>query len=781
MSNKSLRDARVTLDSLYRATEGSAEHASRRRDKSGELSEAVSAGVGQTLTQSRRRKGVQLVGAGQRAGSPRLTATSGLVCGSPRTVRRPAGPPASTQQSKPKQKTAKKTGLRDAKSPLRQPASLAKLGKQQASLQAFARGLLHADTSLRATQSRHTGIADDLAAGRQTAGSSGSLRLVRGKTGKKGPSKKASREVTRDNPQETSLAYVSLLCSPSIKNGSHAGAGEQPVGPMSGTDTTWSRGREGTSKHTVQHKLAKRTSPPDTAPHHAGSRSPQPARTAGAQKTQKALKVDVTGSKKKQKVTVELAMPGESQGGKKAKSASKDRRPRRAAHAWPRETQPAGPAGELQRHYLLGLVARAGTNSSDLSTCQRSTVKLGQLRQWRLAGQAADASRTRKPQMRGQHQADDSDCTEQPGDEDRAAETIQKFYRDWNSGQLEDRDADAKAHTGLAEGCQKARYRDGLSFGVQAHHAGQVSHSLSSGYDQEISLCLSHTKYTDRKQGTAVVVVAGQGLDSRGPVLTPNSFDKLDSRPDIFRSIFKIVSSAKKQRAGAQSAVAQQQVSSGQDQLKDMTECHAQQDGIVMELHLDASTNRDDLAAQQRCDQPSVPPIDLNNLHCFAREEYGKWNKVTSLLHVIEGKLGGRAADEVHLLFRQLEAFAEGSKKNVKEAFFPLDSAVSQGVSELGTFRQDSSRHADSFFERKKALCKALPVEAQWRDRPTAQQLDWDRGSSVEAADSPAQSQRVANVRRAGNQVALERWVDQSVLVRSSSSGNLLEKQQSQL
>jgi hypothetical protein len=97
-----------------------------------------------------------------------------------------------------------------------------------------------------------------------------------------------------------------------------------------------------------------------------------------------------------------------------------------------------------------------------------------------------------------------------------------------------------------------------------------------------------------------------------------------------------------------------------------------------------------------------VPRMNFDIWNKFAKEEYKKWGTVKTLLHIIEGKMGGKAADEVQDLFRQLETFAECSKQNLREAFLKNEAGLSNQPSDARSMRLETSRSV--WYRRKQFL-----------------------------------------------------------------------------
>lgn len=72
-----------------------------------------------------------------------------------------------------------------------------------------------------------------------------------------------------------------------------------------------------------------------------------------------------------------------------------------------------------------------------------------------------------------------------------------------------------------------------------------------------------------------------------------------------------------------------------------------------------------------------------NIVHNLAKMEYLKWSRMKNMIHSIEAKLGAKAAEEVKSLLKEIETYTETSKKNLKDAFFANEAAISNQPSEI--------------------------------------------------------------------------------------------------
>jgi Fe-S cluster biosynthesis and repair protein YggX len=161
----------------------------------------------------------------------------------------------------------------------------------------------------------------------------------------------------------------------------------------------------------------------------------------------------------------------------------------------------------------------------------------------------------------------------------------------------------------------------------------------------------------------------------------------------------------------------------------------------------------------------------------FAKEEYAKWGKVASLIHNIEDKLGNKAAEEVQQLFKQLEIFAETSKKNLKEVFQVNDSYLSNHLSEGRSSRHDLHSKAE-FFERKVAL-RGNP-RSSIRESENVEENVKDHGSSRDhQSENPSEGLlKKAKIKKLFSKDTLEKWVDlnEGELMKSVRSVSCMEK-----
>jgi hypothetical protein len=86
-------------------------------------------------------------------------------------------------------------------------------------------------------------------------------------------------------------------------------------------------------------------------------------------------------------------------------------------------------------------------------------------------------------------------------------------------------------------------------------------------------------------------------------------------------------------------------------------------------------------------------------VHNLAKMEYLKWSRMKNMIHSIEAKLGAKAAEEVKSLLKEIETYTETSKKNLKDAFFANEAAISNQPSEIRRLSnlEESKLRSDKF------------------------------------------------------------------------------------
>ena len=213
------------------------------------------------------------------------------------------------------------------------------------------------------------------------------------------------------------------------------------------------------------------------------------------------------------------------------------------------------------------------------------------------------------------------------------------------------------------------------------------------------------------------------------------------------------------------------------------TEDAVQQETLVDRLnHDDESVSRNKRLLKNKVEsdedrmkrKPRVPRINIHNVNQFAKEEYQKWGQVTSFIHSIGKKMGGKVAAEVEDLMKKLEQFAESTKKNLKENYLSSEYGLSRQMSEVRSMRIDSKgQQASSFFERKMAINKSQQFDGI--DRPSWEVLA--SGGTNEIGRDPVspdsgmkKEEKMASTSKRSSKVMLEKWVDSSVTMNNRSS-----------
>lgn len=75
--------------------------------------------------------------------------------------------------------------------------------------------------------------------------------------------------------------------------------------------------------------------------------------------------------------------------------------------------------------------------------------------------------------------------------------------------------------------------------------------------------------------------------------------------------------------------------------------------------------------------------LGKDELEVLAKQEYVKWSQMRNMIQFIEDRLGSRAAQEVKSLFKQMEEYADKSKKSLKETFLNNETCLSNQLSEI--------------------------------------------------------------------------------------------------
>lgn len=438
------------------------------------------------------------------------------------------------------------------------------------------------------------------------------------------------------------------------------------------------------------------------------------------------------------------------------------------------------PPRQLQRHYLLNNIneIRDSFSESSLQTDDhRKTIKIGAVEKLRDLKKATAQDKTRK-RIKGSHSKDrEIVANERSSENELVAETIQNFYRDWNSNVMDEKNEDPVVEEDERQKSSIAYEQVKISFGAIDTPIQKESSSLSSVYNRDVSLCLSHTKYGNNKSKP---IVDNYLLERHKAILAQQKKDTLNKiyqKPEVFRSIYKLVTSAKKikeinlilpeERNGSSSIDSKHNLNP-----ESITKLPKKVD---IKIH-DQSREDDPPCAETKTKFPKVPKINLQNWNNFAKEEYNKWAKVTSLLHIIEDKIGSKAAEDVIHLFKQLESFAEHSKKNLKEVFLPPETGMSNTLSDIGTLRQESSFKGNSFFERKMAIRKVIPLEPLPSSGSCNPYQDVENIIDKDGIESPHLSKSGTDYKKQLESMTLEKWVNPLPVLRNSNSAIKLEK-----
>lgn len=441
------------------------------------------------------------------------------------------------------------------------------------------------------------------------------------------------------------------------------------------------------------------------------------------------------------------------------------------------------PPKQLQRHYLLNRAAYVKESFSDSSLQtddQRRTIKIGAVEKLRDLEKSIAQDRTRKRFKISDSRERGVGANEGSSENELVAETIQNFYRDWNSNIKEEKEEspDCSPERQPQE-CSKAEHEQvKISFGGVDTPLYQLGTSLSSVLDKDISLCLSHSKYDNRKVEAAD---DQRPLERHKAVLVQQKKEtlvKLHQKPEVLRSIYKLVTFVKKPKSNTAKIVEDKNTSQSRE-MKLLVGTNKPkgpyQPKTTPVLQSEQSAKVERLEKKKKTS--FIPKINLQNWNNFAKEEYNKWNKVTNLLHVIEDKIGSKAAEDVVKLFKQLESFAEHSKKNLKEVFMPAETGMSNTFSEIGTLRQDSSFKGNSFFERKKALKKVVPTEPLPSSGTNNPKPNFEKKLDKDEVEGSHLSRSGIDYKRKLENITMEKWVNPPNLMRSSVSANILEKQ----
>lgn len=173
---------------------------------------------------------------------------------------------------------------------------------------------------------------------------------------------------------------------------------------------------------------------------------------------------------------------------------------------------------------------------------------------------------------------------------------------------------------------------------------------------------------------------------------------------------------------------------------------------------------------------------DNTNFSAFAREEYRKWRTVSNIVHTLEKQLGEHAANEIQSMIKQLEIFAESSKKNLKEAFLANDSVASNTISETRSSKMNGMFGGNHCFERKVAIKgpKFINFQDKGNTENSINEESKQRENSEMAHDSPITSKKGLGSKRSSKEI-IEKWVEPSEKHSVSSAYNGLQLSKSNI
>lgn len=99
------------------------------------------------------------------------------------------------------------------------------------------------------------------------------------------------------------------------------------------------------------------------------------------------------------------------------------------------------------------------------------------------------------------------------------------------------------------------------------------------------------------------------------------------------------------------------------------------------------------------------------------------------MIHSIEAKLGAKAAEEVKSLLKEIETYTETSKKNLKDAFFANEAAISNQPSEIRRLSnlEESKLRSDKF----STSIQGDKFSSKTKDKVKAQHLDFKNEASI--------------------------------------------------
>lgn len=155
------------------------------------------------------------------------------------------------------------------------------------------------------------------------------------------------------------------------------------------------------------------------------------------------------------------------------------------------------------------------------------------------------------------------------------------------------------------------------------------------------------------------------------------------------------------------------------------------------------------------------PAGDNGNFSSFAKEEYKKWRTVSNIAHTLEKQLGEHAAIDIQSMIKQLELFAETSKRNLKDAFLANDSVISNTISENRSSKMNGYLGSNHCFERKVAIKgpKFINFQEKMNTENSVQEDSKRVENSEWAQDSPVSSKKGLGSKRSSKEI-VEKWVE---------------------
>jgi hypothetical protein len=147
----------------------------------------------------------------------------------------------------------------------------------------------------------------------------------------------------------------------------------------------------------------------------------------------------------------------------------------------------------------------------------------------------------------------------------------------------------------------------------------------------------------------------------------------------------------------------------------------------------------------------------------FAKEEYHKWKKVTNILHNLERQLGGSADEAVQSMLKEIEFFAESSKRTFKEVFLINDSFASNAMSDARSSKIDPLMKGNQCFERKMAI--KGPKFANFIEKNSSevsQNEDSKKQDFQDGLNETPQLSKKGTSSKWHNKEILEKWVEPS-------------------